>query len=158
MIKTKLNYPNLIIRLIILFILLLILNAIETIPSGPASNTGSSLVALSLVLIILFLVIASFCGIMKVQINANINLITVSGACYRKSLKTAEIIGYYQSIERSRRRNFNGLIILLNNSKSLEIIEYNIKSIVDIEQYLVDNNIPLLGKRRSWFPFRRPLK
>jgi len=112
--------------------------------------------AAALVLLFLQLVI-SLLGVITVQIDTTSDVITLSGFFLKKTISKNQITGYYNSFSISRGKTFYGLILQFDNGRTLELSEYNIKTVTGIEEYLNSVNINSSGKKRSWFPFKNVL-
>lgn len=110
-----------------------------------------------LILIFLFLLVVliiSLCGIINVQLDKIQGTIMVDRFFSKQTISVNEIIGYYNSYAIDKFKTFNGILILLNNHSSFELNEYNLKSVVDIEKYLIEIKVECLGKKKFWFPFK----
>lgn len=68
---------------------------------------------------------------------------------------SADIESYYKTVNDTKINTFQGLLIKLKSNKVVEVTEYNLKSIKEIERFLSYNKTPLKGNKNSWFPLRR---
>ena len=110
---------------------------------------------LAAVVFLFMQLVISLLGVIEVQIDTASGLITLSGFFKKRMVYINQITGYYNSFSiSSRGRVIYGLVLELDNGKTLELSEFNIKTVTDIEQYFNSVNISSSGKKRSWFPFK----
>lgn len=74
--------------------------------------------------------------------------------------KTVEVISsdidsYYKTVLKTKVSTFNGLLLKLKSNKVVEVTEYNLKSINEINDFLRDNKVTFKGDMKSWFPLKR---
>lgn len=149
------NITNLISRLILLILVVSLLCLLHQLMQVNNQQAIAGLYFLLILFAFLIIIVCiSFFGVIKVEINKLDGIITFSRIFSKKSVLKNEITGYYNTFSISKRRIFYGLLIKLENGESVDVNEYNVKSIKEIEQYLAELNIASLGKLRLRFPFK----
>ena len=112
-----------------------------------------------MILLIVFLfsvTLISLLGIIKVEIDNFTGEIIYNTFISKKSIYKNEISGYYTTYSYAKhgRKIFYGIVLKLTNNNTIELNEYNLKTILELQQYLINNKIELLGNKHSYFPFK----
>lgn len=63
--------------------------------------------------------------------------------------------GYYLTRFKTKMREYQGMFIKLRSGKTIELTEYNLDSLYEFNQYLIEKQIPYLGYKKTWFPLHR---
>ena len=125
----------------------------------PQSNAKQIPILYFLIILMAFLfsgMFISLLGIIKVEIDNLTGEIIYSSFISKKSISKNEISGYYTTYSNAKhgRKIFYGIVLKLTNNKTIELNEYNLKTITGLQQYLINNKIELLGNKHSYFPFK----
>lgn len=97
----------------------------------------------------------SLLGVYFIEINCSTKIITLKKAFKKHTIQVSEIEGYYLTKTSTRFRAYQGIILQLRNGKKIELLEYNLASLFEFNQYLIEQNAQCLGWRKSWFPFSK---
>ena len=114
-------------------------------------------VGLPFFLIFLIACILSLLAVYKIEVDTQKNSIIIRKALKTFSISAQDIEGYYLSSFRNKWKEYEGIFLKLRNGKTIELSEYNLETLYDFNQYLVQQGIPDLGRKTSWFPISRRL-
>ena len=152
------NISTLIFRLILLPALVwLNYIPIKRFLAGDFSNSDNRfilLIALPFFLYLLLVVSLSFSGFFNVNIDEQEKKITLKGFIKKNSFLVEMIEGYAVTRFKTRWKEYEGIVIKLKNGKTYELSEYNLDSLYHFNQYLIEQSITDLGKKKSQFPFK----
>jgi hypothetical protein len=105
------------------------------------------LFAILIFLYFLIVVVLSLFGIIGVNLDEKHKIISVKYFLRTEIFNIEDIEGYVVTY----------FILKLKNGRSVELSEYNLESLYDFNQYLIKNGVVDLGKKKSWFPFKRKI-
>ena len=107
------------------------------------------------IVLVLFLVIGLFFRPISVGIDTINNLIFIKylGAKTRQ-IQPTDIKGYSTTLLWSQGKNYEGLLLYLSDNSKIELTDFNIKTYVPVQEYLVTSQVTYYGHEQSWFPFR----
>jgi hypothetical protein len=115
------------------------------------------LFAILIFLYFLIVVVLSLFGIIGVNLDEKHKIISVKYFLRTEIFNIEDIEGYVVTYFKTRWKEYEGIILKLKNGRSVELSEYNLESLYDFNQYLIKNGVVDLGKKKSWFPFKRKI-
>lgn len=127
-----------------------------------SGNYGGSiwLFAFGLLAVCMFpvYIIWTLLGVMSVKVFDDESGMRFQYLLRSKEVRYKDIEGYYKTIFRTKVARYDGLLIKLKSGETIEVTEYNLKSIEDIAACLDKSQIPEIGTMASWFPLKRKVK
>ncbi len=100
-------------------------------------------------------IVWTLCGVLWIQISNNKSTIRFHHFYKRIDVHSSAIDGYYKTVHNTKVKTFKGFILKLKSGRVIEITEYNLKSLTEINDFLTYNKIPLRAEIKSWFPLKR---
>ena len=94
-------------------------------------------------------------GVLGVTISNDATIIRFHHFYKTVEVFGSDIDGFYKTVHKTKVSTFKGLLIKLKSDKVVEVTEYNLKSIREINDFLGNSKMPLRGDMKSWFPLKR---
>lgn len=153
------NIRMLLLRLALLALFIYIYQwPLEKIRTGQYQN-NAGMFWLGFVIISIFpaYTLWTLCGVLWVTISDDQAKIR-----FHHFYKTVEAFGsnidaYCKTVHKTKVSTFGGVLIKMKSGRAVEVTEYNIKSITEIERFLRYNKVPPKEHMKSWFPLKRQI-
>ena len=105
--------------------------------------------------LILFLVVGLFFRPIGVGIDTINNILFIKYLGGKtKEIRTNDIKGYSTTLLWTKVKSYEGLLLYLTDNSKIELSEFNIKTYVPLQEYLITAQVKYYGPEPSWFPFR----
>ncbi|MHA4847863.1 hypothetical protein ACX0G7_27095 [Flavitalea antarctica] len=131
------------------------------IESLRASHSGQSdmLAWLGLALFFMFplYLIWTLLGVLWVTVSPDNKLCRFYYLYKSIDVDGSDVESYYFTKHYTKLASFDGLLMKLRSGKTLEVTEYNLRSVKVIKQFLRYHRVPMKGEKRSWFPMTRQI-
>jgi hypothetical protein len=106
----------------------------------------------ALLTFVLILIICSFFQILKVEVNKLTGEIRFRRLFSTLTIYKDDIAGYYSvTYQGSRAKLWRGLLVKTSKNKSFRLMEQNLKSVQELQQYFEQENLKRLGEKRRFF-------
>jgi hypothetical protein len=100
-----------------------------------------------------FTIVSSLLSINKIRVDTSGNTITFVGPFNRQTIATIDIKEYFETVHTNAFKSWHGLLIKTCDNKTIQVAGQNIKSVLELKNYLDDRNIFYAGIRKMSFPF-----
>jgi hypothetical protein len=108
-----------------------------------------------IMVLILFLVVGLFFRPIGVGIDTINNVLFIKYLGGKtKEIRTNDIKGYSTTLLWTKVKNYEGLLLYLADNSKIELSDFNIKTYVPVQKYLITAQVKYYGPEQSWFPFR----
>ena len=119
------------------------------------SNTPT-IAFIGIIFFVLFLVfsVMSLMGIFKIkyEISGEVTFYRLYKSC---KISIADIDSFYQSVLKTKWKNYPGYFLILKDGTVIELTEHNLSSLRNFYSYLVKSEVPCKGTKNSWYPLKR---
>ena len=96
--------------------------------------------------------VSSFLEIIDVRVDTSTGILTLKRLLSKTVILCKDIEGYYSTSYTTRlNKEFNGMILKMNNNKSYRLRQQNLKSIPILTDYLSNKNVKYLGEKNAKF-------
>jgi hypothetical protein len=159
MLIIRTNSINLLGRFFLLFIIItLCYNLIENeiINGNNKKEIGTVLIYFMLILFtyLFIIIIISFFGILKVELDKINRTIIFRRAFSVKKISTDEITCFYTTrYKGSRAKPWYGLLLKTSSNKSFKLTEQNLKELSELKEYFEEQGLKYSGEKNSFFSF-----
>jgi len=151
MIHLKTNVRNIITRIFLAMLFAgLTYSMITQIITGQKNHEKAVGILYFLVVCLLFILtacISSCFEIVDVTVDTLTGVLTLNRPMSKTVISRTDISGYYSTSYTTSFKEFKGLILKMNNTKSYRLREQNLKSIPILMDYLEDNKVKYLGNK-----------
>ena len=100
-----------------------------------------------------FSFILSLLSIIKVEVDTTAGSITFIGLLSKKTIATADIKEYLETVHKNPFKAWYGLLIKTHDNQTIQLAGQNIESLSELKDYLTDKKISYAGQRKMKFPF-----
>ncbi|WP_205573383.1 hypothetical protein, partial [Flavisolibacter nicotianae] len=108
---------------------------------------------LGIVVYLAVLLIVSLLSINRVCVDITDGAITFYGLFTERTIATTDIASYSETVHRNVAKVFYGLLINLNDGKTVQVAEQNVQNVSDLKAYLNETGIPYNGQQKMKYPF-----
>ncbi|AMR28969.1 hypothetical protein A0257_18935 [Hymenobacter psoromatis] len=101
-----------------------------------------------------FLILSQLLAINKVLINTNDDTITFIDFFNKQTIYSSDIRQYFDTVYQNGFKSWHGLLIETNDNQTIQVVEQNVKLVLELKDYLIKKGIFCAGKKKREFPFR----